>query len=82
MEDEAVKQLISVYDRNINEKYHPTSDLVISIVGGILLWVGWLYFNCASGYEIVDLTPSGIPTLIAINTFLAPACSALTFALA
>ena len=81
MEDDAIKHMISIYDHNINEKYHPSSDLVISIIGGILLWVGWLYFNCVSGYEVVDYTSSGIPSLIAINTLLAPSSSALTFCL-
>ena len=60
---------------------HKGSDTTISIVGGLLLWVGWLFFNCASGYEIVDIAPNAIPQMIAINTFIAPSSSAITYCL-
>ena len=49
------------------------------IGGGLLLWVGWFFFNAASGYEIVDVTETAIPQLIVINTILAPSSAALTF---
>ena len=52
LEDEQIKQLIAIYDTNIDGQ-HEASDLPIAIVGGLLLWVGWIFFNASSGYEIV-----------------------------
>ena len=43
--------------------------------------MGWIFFNASSGYEIVDIERTFIPQLIALNTFIAPATSALTFVL-
>ena len=63
---------------NIDAAYTP-SDPSISLVGGLLLWVGWIFFNCASGYEIVDLSYDTVPTNIAINTFVAAASSGACF---
>ena len=57
------------------------SDPAISTVGGLLLWVGWLFFNSASGYEIVDITLDGIPTRIAINTIAAGSSAGLFYAI-
>ena len=80
LEDEQIRQLIQIYDHNVSGKYVP-SDPPIAIVGGLLLWVGWLFFNSSSGYEIVDVPKNAIPQRIVLNTFIAPSASALTFAL-
>ena len=40
---------------------YEASDTSMAIAGGLILWVGWFYFNAASGYEIVDVTTSAIP---------------------
>ena len=58
---------------------YESSDTPVAIVGGLLLWVGWLFFNSSSGYEIVDVTNNAIPERIMMNTCLAPCASALTF---
>ena len=63
---------------NINAKYTP-SDPSISLVGGLLLWVGWIFFNSASGYEIVNFTYDAVPTNIALNTFLAASSAGVCF---
>ena len=60
---------------------YEASDTPIAIVGGLLLWVGWLFFNASSGYEIIDINSAAIPQRIILNTFLAPCASALTFIL-
>ena len=60
LEDEQIKQLIQIYDHNVSGKYE-ASDTPIAIVGGLLLWVGWLFFNTSSGYEIVDVPKNAIP---------------------
>ena len=70
LEEEHIRTLIFIYDKNINASYS-MSEPEISTIGGLLLWVGWLFFNSASGYEIVDITSDAIPTNIAINTIAA-----------
>ena len=60
LEENHVRTLIYIYDKNVNMKYN-MSDPSISTVGGLLLWVGWLFFNSASGYEIVDINIDSIP---------------------
>ena len=72
--------MISIYDHNLNGKYE-ASDTPIAIVGGLLLWCGWIFFNSSSGYEIVDVSKNALPQLIALSTFIAPASSAMTFCL-
>ena len=49
------------------------------MVGGGILFTGWIFFNTASSYEIVDITGTTEPALIFINTLLAPACASLTY---
>ena len=70
LEEEQIRTLIFIYDKNIHAKYD-MSEPAISTVGGLLLWVGWMFFNTASGYEIVDITPDAIPTKVGINTIAA-----------
>ena len=60
LEDEQIKQLISIYDQNVTGAYE-ASDIPLSIVGGLLLWVGWIFFNASSGYEIVDISKNALP---------------------
>ena len=55
------------------------SDPSISTIGGLLLWVGWLFFNSASGYEIVSITKDGVPTRIAINTIAAASAAGMLY---
>ena len=80
LDEEHIRTLIYIYDKNLGAKYN-MSDPAISTVGGLLLWVGWLFFNSASGYEIVDFTLDGIPTRIAVNTLAAGACSGLSYSI-
>ena len=58
-----------------------SSDIPTVIIGGLMLWVGWLFFNAASGYEIVDYESNAVPQLIVLNTFIAPSTAAMTFAI-
>ena len=71
--------MIYIYDHNSVATYTP-SEPSISLVGGLLLWIGWIFFNSASGYEIVDLTDEIVPTNIAINTFVSAASAGVSFA--
>ena len=79
LDEDHIHTLISIYDQNCKAKYC-SSEPQISLIGGLLLWVGWIFFNSASGYEIVMLSYDSIPTNIAINTFSAAAVSGLSFA--
>ena len=78
LSDEQIKNLISVYDSNLKRPHEP-NDIPLAMAGGAILFTGWLFFNTASSYEIVDITESTRPGTIFINTLLAPACSALTY---
>ena len=78
LEENHIRTLIYIYDKNVNMKYN-MSDPAISTIGGLLLWVGWLFFNSTSGYEIVDISIDSIPSKIAINTISAAAFAAIMF---
>ena len=54
LDEEYVRSLIFIYDKNIGTKFN-MSEPAVSTIGGLMLWVGWLFFNSASGYEIVDI---------------------------
>ena len=79
--EEQIRALIYIYDKNIGRRGVPL-DPAISVAGGLLLWVGWLFFNSASGYEIVDLAPDILPVKIAVNTIIAAAVAGVTYAAA
>jgi ammonium transporter, Amt family len=52
----------------------PPHNLVMTMIGGSLLWVGWFGFNAGSNLEA-----NGITTLAVINTFVATAAAALAW---
>ena len=79
--EEQIRALIYIYDQNIGRR-GAALDPAISVAGGLLLWVGWLFFNSASGYEIVDLAPDILPVKIAVNTIVAAAVAGITYAAA
>lgn len=49
-------------------------SLVMTMIGGCLLWVGWFGFNAGSNLEA-----NGVTTLALLNTILATAAAALTW---
>jgi Amt family ammonium transporter len=55
----------------------PPHSLVMTMIGGSLLWVGWFGFNAGSNLEA-----NGTAALAMINTFVATAAAALIWALA
>ncbi|MBL0038848.1 MAG: ammonium transporter [Nitrosomonadales bacterium] len=52
-------------------------NMVMTMIGGSLLWVGWFGFNAGSALEA-----SGTATLAFVNTLVATAAAALTWTLA
>jgi Amt family ammonium transporter len=50
----------------------PPHNLVMTLIGGALLWVGWFGFNAGSNLEA-----NGVTTLAILNTFLATAGATL-----
>jgi len=80
LEEGHIRKLIKIFDYNVKSKY-VASDIPIAIVGGLLLWAGWLFFNASSGYEIVNTSRQAMPTSIVLRTFCAPAASAIVFLL-
>ncbi len=59
-----------------NSEPMPPHSLVMTMIGASLLWVGWFGFNAGSNLEA-----NGITSLAFINTFVATAAAALTWAL-
>ena len=78
LSDEQVIKLINIYDANLKRPHEP-NDIPLAMVGGGILFTGWIFFNTASAYEIVDITETSQPALIFANTLLAPACASLTY---
>lgn len=72
--------MIRIYDRNIEKKFEP-SDPAISAVGGLLLWVGWLFFASASAYEVVEMKYDGVPQIIGLNTLISASAAGVAFAI-
>jgi Amt family ammonium transporter len=54
----------------------PPHSLVMTMIGASLLWVGWFGFNAGSNLEA-----NGVTAVAFINTFVATAAAALTWAL-
>jgi Amt family ammonium transporter len=54
----------------------PPHSLVMTMIGASLLWIGWFGFNAGSNLEA-----NGVAALAFINTFVATAAAALTWAL-
>ncbi len=47
------------------------------VLGSLILWISWFFFNGASGYTITEITPTNIPQKTIINTLLSGTVSAL-----
>ena len=58
-----------------NSEAMPPHSLTMTMIGASLLWVGWFGFNAGSNLEA-----NGIATLAFINTFVATAAAALSWA--
>jgi Amt family ammonium transporter len=58
-----------------NSEPMPPHSLTMTMIGASLLWVGWFGFNAGSNLEA-----NGAATLAFINTFVATAAAALTWA--
>jgi Amt family ammonium transporter len=54
----------------------PPHSLVMTMIGASLLWVGWFGFNAGSNLEA-----NGVAAVAFVNTFVATAAAALTWAL-
>ena len=54
----------------------PPHSLTMTMIGASLLWVGWFGFNAGSNLEA-----NGVATVAFINTFVATAAAALTWAM-
>ena len=57
------------------------SDPAITLIGGLLIWEGWLFMTCAAGYDIVEFDHKAVPQIIAMNTMMSGAAAGVTFAL-
>ena len=80
LEEVHIKKLVTIFDYNVKSKY-VASDIPIAIVGGLLLWTGWLFFNSSSGYEIINPVRQAMPTAILAKTLASPAGAASLFLL-
>ena len=48
MQDQNIRELIRIYDRNINVVQH-SSNPSIAIIGGLIVWGTGLFFNASAG---------------------------------
>jgi len=80
LDDEETKQLILLYDFNLIQG-HQKSDPAITVIGGLLIWAGWLFMTCAAGYDVVEFDHKAVPQIIAINTMVSGAAAGVTHAL-
>ena len=79
LDDEQTKQLIMTYDHNMLLG-HQQSDPGITLIGGLLIWAGWLFMTCAAGYDIVEFTHRQVPQQIALNTMVSGAAAGAAYA--
>jgi Amt family ammonium transporter len=49
------------------------------VIGLLLLWFGWIFFNAASGLDIVEYSYDKIPQTIILNTLTASSSAGLTY---
>ena len=64
LDDEQTKQLILLYDFNLIQE-HQQSDPAITLIGGLLIWAGWLFMTCTAGFGIVEFDHKAVPQIIA-----------------
>lgn len=77
LDDEQTKKLIEHYDCKANMS-RIKADPSISIIGGLLIWTGWLFMTCAAGYNIVDFDAKHVPQKIAMNVMMSAAGAGIT----
>ena len=51
------------------------------MIGGLLIWAGWLFMTCAAGYDVVEFDHKAVPQIIAMNTMVSGATAGVTHAL-
>ena len=78
LDDEHVISLIRIYDINFQKRFDPC-DTSLSVIGLLLLWFGWIFFNAASGLDIVEYSYDKIPQVIIKNSLIASASAGITF---
>eukprot|EP00347_Sterkiella_histriomuscorum_P003159 403365366 len=76
MKDKIAKQMILIYDFNLTKKFQYSSMTNI-VIGSLILWISWFFFNGSSGYSITNLNATNNPQKIVINTLLCGTVSAL-----
>ena len=55
MNDKTIAHLIHLYDNNLNLKF-TYSSMPNIVLGSLILWISWFFFNGASGYTIIEIT--------------------------
>ena len=78
LDDEHISTLIRIYDINLEKKFEPC-DTSLAVIGCIILWFGWMFFNAASGLDIVEYKYDNIPQIIILNSLVASVASGITY---
>ena len=78
LDDEHITTLIRIYDINLQKKFEPC-DTSLAVIGCIILWFGWMFFNAASGLDIVEYKYDNIPQMIILNSLVASVSAGLTY---
>ena len=58
---------------------HEKSNPAISVIGGLILFAGWLFFNSVSGLMITEISKTNNVAQIMINTIISGSAAGMTF---
>lgn len=60
LKDKVVKHMILIYDHNLKQNFQYSSMTNI-VIGSLLLWIAWFFFNGSSAYSITNINSQNIP---------------------
>jgi ammonia channel protein AmtB len=55
LSERKIEHLIKTYDKNLNEKFQYSSMQHI-VIGGLILWLSWFFFNGSCGISITEMS--------------------------
>lgn len=59
LSDPKISHLISLYDTNLVNPKFQYSSMQHIVIGGLILWIGWFFFNGSAGFTITEMHKGG-----------------------